>query len=45
MLHFITWSVFIRTILFLALLYYPVILSIYYRKEIMSFAKRILGKT
>jgi len=45
MLHFITWSVFIRTILILANLYYPVIFAIYYRKEILTFVNRIIRKT
>lgn len=45
MLHLITWPVFIRTVFIGCLLYYPAIILLYYRKEVIDFAKRILGKT
>ncbi len=41
MLHFITWPVFIRTLFILAALYYPVILTLYYSKEVKDFLKKI----
>ena len=37
MLHLITWSAFLKTIIILTFIYYGIILSLYYRKEIGGF--------
>jgi len=40
MLHSISWGAFIRAVLVLMALYYVVVCSRYYRKEIMAFLRR-----
>ncbi|HWK02185.1 MAG TPA: hypothetical protein VNS58_01050 [Puia sp.] len=45
MLHFISWSAYNRMIIVLMILWYPTILGMYYRNDILIRIRKLIGKT